>query len=219
MIDSEISESDNIASTAVAKRELHQAGTVQSSVIAFGAQENGGLKLTSLPTPTQPKSAQALVDAKLAAGRVLSFNTVDSSAGMWDAGLRTHDTGLPHEQSIRPEASGAAVASASIHQLVGVPQLQAKSQAVRRHAHHPKTKKKRVMTTVARQIRMHVDNLSTAVPGLAYDLSHIQDIRTTQDSRYSTIEFVFGRGGRGLYLAIILSLAAVIAAAARCIER
>jgi hypothetical protein len=216
MIDNEIGESDNTAETAFARRELHQAGPVQPSVIAFGTAPGGSLTLTSLPTPNPPTSAQALLDAKLAAGRVLAFDEPTASdAGLWDAGLRLRDTGLPRGQPMRPEASGAAVAAAPPAILQQNEPMQEK-----RPKKKKADKKKTAMTESAtRQMRMHLDNLSTAVPGLAYDLSHIQDIRATNDSRYSTLEFVFGRGGRGLYLAIILSLAAVIAAAARCIER
>jgi hypothetical protein len=69
-----------------------------------------------------------------------------------------------------------------------------------------------------RAAQTHAGNLSTAIPGLFYDLAHIDEIRSAEGSRYSTAEFLFGRGSRGLYISIIFSLAAVIAGAARCIE-
>lgn len=225
MIDNDIGEADNTASTAVARREIHQAGPVHPSVITFGTGPGGGLKLTSLPTPGQPTSSQGLLDARLAAGRVLAFDEpTGSPAGLWEAGLRLHDTGLPQGQPMRPEASGAAVASApaaliKMEMAAAKPATGPAAGPVGPAAVVRQKKARSYATNAVRQMRVHVDNLSTAVPGIAYDLSHIQDIRATNDSRYSTMEFIFGRGGRGLYLAIILSLAAVIASAARCIER
>ena len=73
------------------------------------------------------------------------------------------------------------------------------------------------MNHIGDTARTHINQLASAVPGIVYDMSHYSNIREQQDSRYSVLEFVFGRGSRGLYLSIILALAAIVASSARCI--
>lgn len=115
-------------------------------------------------------------------------------------------------------AVGGAVGGAPPH-TSPVPRFQAFGAAVAPVDQVALARHKRSTKKVAlRAAQTHAGNLSTAIPGLFYDLAHIDEIRSAEGSRYSTAEFLFGRGSRGLYISIIFSLAAVIAGAARCIE-
>jgi hypothetical protein len=206
MIDSDVGNSDVTAARAFAERALETSGLVQPSTIHFGTDASGGLRLTSVPNTTDP-----MLEAKLAAGRTLAWRDptrAPQGVDWFEAGMRTDAAGPPRGTPMRAEASGAAVTARSTPPLIVQPSTAAATKPLA--ATKP--------SAATRKLRAHAGNLGTAVPGLLYDLVHIRDIQAGTDSRYSGVEFVFGRGGRGLYVAIVIAIAAVIASSARCLS-
>jgi len=208
-MDHEVSEAAYDAESAFTEQRLLTVGAVQPNRLTF-SDGAGGLVIRSEPQLTAPPSA--ISDAS--ASRLLK-----------DAWVPPFEADWPAEKIRRRPAPGAIAAGGAVavgpfgprtdvtilpaayfeHDAVG-------AATARRRADGPKPQ-------TLRSARRRLDNLAHSVPGLFYDLAHFSEVKAAATSRYSSWEYVFGRGSRGLDVAVILSLAAVIASSARLIER
>ena len=205
-MDHVVSEAAYDAESAFTEQRLLTVGAVQPNRLTFN-DGVGGLVIRSEPQLTAPPSA--ISDAS--ASHLLKDAWVPPFEADWPAEkIRRH----PAPGAI---ASGGAVGAVSgRHNVTILPAAYFEHDAVGA-ATRPRSDGPKPQTL--RSARRRLDNLAHAVPGLVYDLAHFSEVKAASTSKYSACEYIFGRGSRGLDVAVILSLAAVIASSARLIER